>query len=323
MRQADANPEVLATVLAGLFPDTRHPSFHRTAEGVSTPVYRVSVGDRTYYLRLAESPEASLTPEAEVHRLLALRAVHLPEIIAFDPCHPLLGRSLMVTSAIAGMPMDERLTPAQRRTILIAAGRDLAKINSVPVAGFGWINRTSAESRQLRAEYPDWQAFVVATLDDHLDRLGRVGVLKSGAVGRIKSLFSACEGREGLDQSAWLAHGDFDTTHIFHTGGQYSGIIDFGEIRGADRLYDLGHFLLHDGERIPQQLFPHLLAGYQELIPLLPDHKKRIRRIAIMIGVSGLGRLMQRRPQDYRSAPLYQWLVRKLPVLLEGERIGT
>jgi len=96
-----------------------------------------------------------------------------------------------------------------------------------------------------------------------------------------------------------------------------------GEIRGADRLYDLGHFLLHDGERITQQLFPHLLAGYQELIPLLPDHKKRIRRIAIMIGVSGLGRLMQRRPEDYRSAPLYQWLVRKLPVLLEGELIGT
>lgn len=45
------------------------------------------------------------------------------------------------------------------------------------------------------------------------------------------------EGEQG-----YLAHGDFDTTHIYQDNGRYTGIIDFGEIRGADRWYDLGYF---------------------------------------------------------------------------------
>ncbi len=53
------------------------------------------------------------------------------------------------------------------------------------------------------------------------------------------------------DDQARLAHGDFDTTHIYEKNCRYSGIIDFGEIRGAEPLYDLGHFQLHDGERLP------------------------------------------------------------------------
>jgi hypothetical protein len=32
---------------------------------------------------------------------------------------------------------------------------------------------------------------------------------------------------------AHLAHGDFDMTHIYQEDGRYTGIIDFGEIRGC------------------------------------------------------------------------------------------
>ena len=42
-------------------------------------------------------------------------------------------------------------------------------------------------------------------------------------------------------ESAWLAHGDFDATAIFYRDGRYSGLIDFGEIRGTEPLFDLGH----------------------------------------------------------------------------------
>jgi aminoglycoside phosphotransferase (APT) family kinase protein len=49
-----------------------------------------------------------------------------------------------------------------------------------------------------------------------------------------------------------LAHGDFDATHIWlDDHGRYAGIIDFGEMRGADRHFDLGHFLLHDRAPVP------------------------------------------------------------------------
>ena len=44
-----------------------------------------------------------------------------------------------------------------------------------------------------------------------------------------------------------LAHGDLDVTRIFTAAGRYSGIIDFGETRGADRFFDLGQLSLRLG----------------------------------------------------------------------------
>lgn len=63
--------------------------------------------------------------------------------------------------------------------------------------------------------------------------------------GRIKSIMD--NAYPMLETSeAFLIHGDFDSSHIFHVRGRYSGIIDFGEIRGSHYLYDLGHFKLHE-----------------------------------------------------------------------------
>ena len=316
MREADADTDVLTTILAGVFPAARHLTFHRTLEGVSTPVYRIQADGRIYYLHLAESPKASLVPEAYVHHLLAARAVHIPNVIYFDPFNIALGRSLMITSEIAGTPVDGRVAHNHRRTILMAAGRDLARINSIPVAGFGWIDRTHGEANELRAPFPTCRAFIASALDDHVRRLREVGALSGTTIQAILPLVARMQEDERRSESAWLAHGDLDTSHVFQEGGRYSGIIDFGEIRGADKLYDLGHFLLHDGERIFEQLLPYLIEGYNEVSPLPPDYERRIRCWAIVIGISSLGRLAQIRPEDFRSMPLYQWVSQKLPTLL-------
>jgi Ser/Thr protein kinase RdoA (MazF antagonist) len=92
----------------------------------------------------------------------------------------------------------------------------------------------------------------------------------------------------------WLAHGDFDATHIFQADGCYAGIIDFGEIRGADRWYDLGHFHLHDGERVPMPLLPWLLAGYRSVIPLPDDAEPRIAFASMLIAIRALARVRAR-----------------------------
>src|SRR5436305_1724519 len=73
-----------------------------------------------------------------------------------------------------------------------------------------------------------------------------------------------------------LAHGDLDATHIFQHEGGYAGIIDFGEIRGTDPWYDLGHFAMRDGEILPAPLLPWLLEGYGSVAPLPDDHPQRI-----------------------------------------------
>ena len=97
-------------------------------------------------------------------------------------------------------------------------------------------------------------------------------------------------------ERAWLAHGDLDVTHIYQRDGRYTGIIDFGEIRGADRRYDLGHFHLHDGETLAGLVLPDLLAGYREVAPLPPEAERQIRLLGLLIGLRALRGSLRRPP---------------------------
>jgi Ser/Thr protein kinase RdoA (MazF antagonist) len=108
-----------------------------------------------------------------------------------------------------------------------------------------------------------------------------------------------------------LAHGDFDVSHIYQCDGRYTGVIDFGEIRGADRLYDLGHFHLHDGETLPRFVLPDLLAGYREVAPLPPAAEQQIDLLALFIGIDALARNLRHPPSAYRA-----WLSARVRQLL-------
>lgn len=83
--------------------------------------------------------------------------------------------------------------------------------------------------------------------------------------------------------------------------GVFSGIIDFGEIRGADLFYDLGHFALHDGETIKRTLLPSLLEGYFASSEHDFDVEMRIHRWAVLIGVAALARAAAKPPSDYQT----------------------
>jgi Ser/Thr protein kinase RdoA (MazF antagonist) len=91
-------------------------------------------------------------------------------------------------------------------------------------------------------------------------------------------------------ERAWLAHGDFDPSHIYQHQGSYSGIIDFGEIRGAGCWYDLAHVRLHDGELVPTPLLPWLLDGYAEVTPLAADLEQRLQLSGLLIALHALAR---------------------------------
>jgi Ser/Thr protein kinase RdoA (MazF antagonist) len=89
---------------------------------------------------------------------------------------------------------------------------------------------------------------------------------------------------------ATLAHGDFDTIAIFHLDGDYSGLIDFGEIRGTEPLFDLGHFHLWEHQRTPLSLWDGLLAGYGEVAALPAGYEELVGRSATLLGLRQLAR---------------------------------
>lgn len=286
-------PDEVLRIADGILPGSGPPSVERAPRGASTPVYRVARAGTTRYLRLAETAEASLLPEALAHRLARTAGVRVPEVVHLESFNGILRRSVMVTAEIPGRSLAEHHPGPDLPDVLAAAGRDLARLNALPVDGFGWIRRDRPDTGRLEAELPTLHAFALDDVEAHLAAIP--ALLSTDEIDAIRGVVARSAGL--LDAtSATLAHGDLDAGHIYHRDGVYTGIIDLGEIRGADPWYDLGHLALHDGETLPDPLLPAILAGYAEVLPLPPDARTRISLWSLMIGLHRLARLATRPP---------------------------
>lgn len=286
----------LATVVKQIFPSA--PTLvERVPEGVSTYVYRISFPEETFYLRVLPEEGASFGPEAMVHAHLRQLEVKVPEVIFLDPWNEVLQRSVMVTREIKGQSISQShvLSPEELNAIVREAGRDLAQINSLAVKGFGWIKREPSIS-SLEAPWPTSRLFLLEYWEADLAYLASSS-LSPGEGAQLERVLSCYNAWLQSDQST-LAHGDFDTTQIYQEGGRYTGMIDFGEIRGTDRWYDLGHFHMRDGELLPLLLEPALVQGYEEAGALPPDYDPRIRFTSLLINVRALARSLQKRPSN-------------------------
>lgn len=287
----------IRSVAKKIFP--RDPtSVERVTEGVSTYVYRILFPHETFYLCILPEEGASFAPEVTVHTQLRHMQTKVPEVIHFEHYNELLQRSVMVTAEIKGQPLSQSSTLSQEQIeeVLGEAGRDLARLNAVLVEGFGWIRRDSSDLRYLRAEQPTHRAFAlehweadVAYLAEHVLQHSEVALLER-VLSRHDSWLDSEQGH--------LAHGDFDTTQIYQDLGRYTGIIDFGEIRGASRWYDLGHFHMRDGELLPFHLLPALVRGYKEMASLPLVDEQCIRFTGLLINVRALARSLQKRPPN-------------------------
>jgi Phosphotransferase enzyme family len=187
---------------------------------------------------------------------------------------------------IPGEPLARCRDEDAARRVARAAGAELGVLNAVAVQGYGWVQRRTPVW-PLRGRFRDYADFVVAYLPDPWP--GPLAALFSASELDLLWELVASERRRELE-GAWLAHGDFDTTAIFQADGRYSGLIDFGEIRGTEPLFDLGHFLLHDQEHPPALLVDDLLAGYGEGAALPGHHEQLVRRSALLLGLRQLAR---------------------------------
>ncbi|MEE6257828.1 phosphotransferase family protein [Plantactinospora sonchi] len=283
-RKPDADAAAVDALLRKVFGTSVPVSCRRTPDGVSTQVYQVRRGSETFYLRIAEEADENLETDAELHQRLRDLGVRVARVVHVDPFHTGIGRSTMITTEVPGVPLAGVAAPARAASIVEAAGADLAVLNQVPVDGFGWVRR-SGRRWPLQAEHASYPPFVTS-------------YLPAPWPGPLASLFATplldaledlvADERRQPPTRARLAHGDFDLDQIFCADGRYTGLIDFGEIRGTELTFDLGHFCLHD--RTTPALLPALLTGYQRVQPLPADHLRSIRRSAILLALRQLCR---------------------------------
>jgi aminoglycoside phosphotransferase (APT) family kinase protein len=233
----------------------------------------------------------SLAAEVAVYEQLEALGLHVPQVLHFEPLHPVFQRSVMLTTAIPGRAIGYRQPPPAAGAIVRQAGRELARLNQVPVLGYGWANSLAQPADALSAEYPSLAQWLRAHFTAPIQALGGCDALAPHAVDRVLMLLDrACASL--CDEPAVLAHGDFDVTHIYYQHASYTGMIDFGEIRGAHWLYDLGHFAIESGD-----LLPFLLEGYQETRALREEEMDRLKLTSLLIAARRIGRcILRHRP---------------------------
>lgn len=295
-------------VVRRLFPasDTR---VERVLSGISTYVYSIVSRNQVYYLRILPDAAASFTPEmAALTRLRQQHQIRVPEIVHYEDYNRLLARPIMVEAEIKGQALSQSSFPREvLEKVVVEAGRDLARVNSLIVEGYGWVRVRRAEPARLRGQWPTFRAFALAYRAADLAYL-RTHVLKREDGVRLERVLAQHDSWLNDVQQSYLAHGDFDSTHIFQDQGRYTGIIDFGEVRGANRWYDLAHFRIRDGARPPFSLFQALERGYSEIVPLPPEYEQILRLTSIVINLRALVRAFQSRPPD-------QYIWRQLDML--------
>jgi len=277
----------------------------RAHGGMSTPVYRLRRGEECLYLRMAEKRGGSMHAEVAVHEHLHAAGVSVPEVIAMDDA-PEIGRGVMLVREIAGEPLAgaERI---DRTPILRAAGRDLARINAVAVEDFGWIRRDEPVW-PLRGQDASYAAFVgagsasIAVVAERLD-----------TERERRTLAERLDAASADDPPGRLAHGDFDATHIYQRDGVYAGVIDFGEIRGAEPHYDLAFFLVQDAAGA---MLGDVIGGYAEITPPPADVAAKLHRSATIIVVTQLRRWVDRDGIESLDRPSGRWWLDRLRALL-------
>lgn len=302
MRPLDPKPDIdraaLESLLRRAFGGATPINYERARDGVSTQVYRLHWGSNIFYLRVAEDEHENLAVDAKLLRELRDRGVSVPEVVYVEPFDQVLRRSVLIMSEIPGVPLAQAKSAADAASVARAAGRDVAVLNLIPVEGFAWIRRDTF-AWPLVGELATYDEFVTSYLPDAWP--AELGLLFSGVqLDAMEGIIRAERERPLLHGQ--LAHGDFDVTAIFHRDGQYTGLIDFGEIRGTEPFFDLGHFYLHDGETFPALLLRHLIEGYREVVALPPDYLDQTRRSAILLGLRQLSRWIgpeRARPRDH------------------------
>lgn len=285
--------QLIEQVVAPIFPRSSPITVERVEEGISTHVYKIRCAGEIFYLRILPEEDASFAPEVYVHQLLRDRQVKVPEVLHFEHRSEALQRSILVTTEIKGTSLSKHLLAHELQAVLFEAGRDLAIINSIPVEQFGWIQRDRPVVSRLEAELPTYRAFVYEYLESDLSLLLEAQTLARSEIVAIRQIIEDVDTEFDSEQS-YLAHGDFDATHIYHYQGRCTGIIDFGEIRGANALYDLGHFRMHDGETLPIPVLSYLIEGYKEVATLPADYELKIYLSSLLIAIRALARSVQK-----------------------------
>lgn len=226
-------------------------------QGFSTTVWKITSDTKITYLRVLTEISESVIPEQIALTSAIYKKCKVPELIIADESKRTIPYSYILITEIKGIAISNDLKSDLLNSILFEVGKDLAKINTIPTHLFGYRDKHATKlNNTITGKYQTARNLVDDLLKNgiqpYLDQKYISQDLATNIINYLNNNFERC-----ISNKSYLHHGDFDLVHIFHNNEQYTGIIDFGDVRSDDIAYDLAHFAIYNSN-----LFQPLFDGW-------------------------------------------------------------
>ena len=242
-------------------------------DNFSTTVWKFSDSSKNYYLRYHDDPIAYegdkklaelFEPEVWALEKSLKAGVRVPRVSDWNDSCTKLPVPYVILEEIKGKAIGKvkkLLSKKQIDLIIHEAGRDIAKVNSIPVKKFGYCNDgQTIKNGVLTGNDEKWTEYVSHAEYESLVLFQKRKHLDEATAKKTRMVFQQGIKDFAIEQG-YLTHGDFDPSHVFQEKGNYTGIIDFGDKKSADPVYDLAHFNMY----YPEYLGP-LKSGWIEYV---------------------------------------------------------
>lgn len=259
----DLSPEAVRQVVRALDPSLMVDRFGRL-DGGSTEVYAIHLagaGAKPLVLKIyADEPAWLPAKEQLVAGWLAELLPPVPQWLLLDTSRNVLPLRFALMTSLPGRPLRDWFEDADIFSAYRQMGELLRRIHAIPMAGYGYILGDGIQNPRATNT-----AYMVAAFDDVFHSFRELGgdahfarLLQQRAAERFDLL--------APNSAPVLCHDDLQQGNVLALRDgrgelRLSGLIDFGNARAADPLFDLAKALFCSTHEDPRSRAP-LLEGY-------------------------------------------------------------
>lgn len=253
-------------------------------QGGSTEVYRIDLaGDAPLVLKIyPDEPEWAPSKERLVAGWLKELTPPVPRWLRVDESRIILPQRFALLTLLPGRSLRHWMAEPDIENAYRQMGELLRRIHDVPMPAYGYLRGHGID--RPKSANPD---YMTAAFDDVFRRFRDLG----GDANLGRKLQQLAEGSfDLLDESDGpvLCHDDFHQGNVLASrddasGLRLSGLIDFGNARAADRLFDLAKALFCSSHEDPRSHQP-ILEGYGRVDH--PDTERALRLYTLFHRIS-------------------------------------
>jgi hygromycin-B 4-O-kinase len=238
--------------------------------GESSQAFSYRANSNEYIIRVNRS-DASFKKDKYAHNIFASEFLPIPTVLEIGAIDD---QFFAISEKVPGK-IVQQLTSEEQQALIPELLVTLGAIHSTDIAATNGYGKWNAEGA---GEAETWKGYLLS-LDKYKDSFPEQDVWDQ-IFGRIKELAERCP------EERHLIHGDFGYDNVLSDGTNVTGVIDWGESKYGDLLYDVAWVSFWAPLDSPLSGFTAAFLAYQEDKGITYDNfHDRVRCYELFLGL--------------------------------------